>query len=245
MTQQTTAAVLGPAPAEQRGRRDRALGMADLRVPLALVALSAVPIFGGVVRLRSLWPGAAATLENARFVASPIPILVHVVAVTAYCLLGAFQFSTGIRHRWPRWHRQAGKLLAACGLFGGLTGLWMTVAYPIPRALQGPLLYGVRAVVGVAMVASILLAWRRILERDVASHEAWMIRGYALGQGAGTQVFVLLPWMVISGQSGGFTRDVLMTLAWAINAALAEVIIRGRSRRPRAETFVERQPSRV
>lgn len=245
MTQQTTAAVLGPTPAEQRRGRDRALGMADLRVPLALVALSAVPIFGGVVRLRSLWPGAAVTLEDARFVASPIPILVHVVSVTSYCLLGAFQFSTGIRRRWPRWHRHAGKLLAACGLLAGLTGIWMTVAYPIPRALQGPLLYGVRALVGVAMVGSILLAWRRILERDVASHEAWMIRAYALGQGAGTQVFVLLPWMVISGQSGGFTRDVLMTLAWAINVAVAEVIIRAHSRRGRAQASFERQASRV
>jgi hypothetical protein len=84
------------------------------------------------------------------------------------------------------------------------------------------------------MVASILIAWRSILRRDVPRHEAFMIRAYALGQGAGTQVFVLLPWMLISGESGGLTRDLLMTLAWVINVVVAEAIIRSRAthRRP-------------
>lgn len=49
---------------------------------------------------------------------------------------------------------------------------------------------------------------------------------YALGQGAGTQAIVLLPWMLSTGESGGWTRDVLMTLAWAINIVVAELLIR-------------------
>ena len=57
-----------------------------------------------------------------------------------------------------------------------------------------------------------------------------MIRAYALGQGAGTQVLVLGPWMLITGESGGLTRDVLMTVAWAINVVVAEVIIRRRAK---------------
>jgi hypothetical protein len=78
------------------------------------------------------------------------------------------------------------------------------------------------------MVASILIAWSSILRREVAGHEAFMIRAYALGQGAGTQVLVLMPWMLISGESGGLTRDLLMTLAWGINVVVAEWIIRSR-----------------
>ena len=57
-----------------------------------------------------------------------------------------------------------------------------------------------------------------------------MIRAYALGQGAGTQVLVLLPWMLVSGESGGLTRDLLMSLAWTINVVVAESIISFRKR---------------
>jgi hypothetical protein len=99
--------------------------------------------------------------------------------------------------------------------------------------LQGPLLYGVRLAVASAMMASLLIAWRSILRRDVPRHEAFMIRAYALGQGAGTQVLVLLPWMLLSGQSGGLTRDLLMTLSWVINLVVAEAIIGYRAALPR------------
>ncbi|HVZ36766.1 MAG TPA: DUF2306 domain-containing protein, partial [Polyangiaceae bacterium] len=193
--------------------------------------LSAVPVAGGIARLHGFSAGAKITANDLRFLAAPVPIIAHVLAATSYCLLGAFQFSAPIRQRWPRGHRQTGKLLALCGLLVGLTGLWMTIAYAIPPTQQGPLLYAARCCVSSAMIGSILLAWRRILQRNVASHEAWMIRAYALGQGAGTQVVVLLPWMLISGQSGGTMRDVLMTLSWMINVAVAESIIWWRSRR--------------
>jgi hypothetical protein len=149
-------------------------------------------------------------------------------------VLGAFQFSRGFRLRWPGWHRGAGKVLAVCGLLVGLSGVWMTVRYPIPAGLQGPLLYGVRIAVGAGMVAAIVIAWARILQRDVRRHEAWMIRAYALGQGAGTQVLVLLPWTLISGNSLGLTRDLLMTASWAINLVVAELILARGSRASRA-----------
>ena len=196
-------------------------------VPLMLVGLSIIPLLVGIAHVSSSLSGRAeVTPAIARFHDSPIPIFAHVVAVTLYSLLGAFQFSSGVRLRWPRWHRYAGRLLVACGVLSGLSGLWMTIFYPIPRALQGPLLYSVRVAVGVTMVAAIAIAWRSILRRDVAKHEAWMMRGYALGQGAGTQVLVLAPWTLATGDSEGLTRDVLMSAAWLINLAFAEWRIR-------------------
>lgn len=204
----------------------------DLLVPGMLLALSAIPMLGGIVRLTSL--SAPITAESARFVASPIPVVLHIVGAALYCVLGAFQFSSGLRLRWPRWHRHAGKLLALCGLSTALTGMWMAELYRIPDSLQGPVLHAVRMMVGAAMAAAIVLAWRSILRRDVARHEAWMIRAYALGQGAGTQVLVVMPWVVLFGEAVGLTRDLLMTLAWAINVVVAEWIIRRRTSAPRA-----------
>lgn len=209
----------------------RKLTKADFKVPALLIALSIVPTLGGIMRLVSMTDGRAVTEENARFVHSPTPFIVHGVCATLYCILGAFQFGAAFRVRWPRWHRLAGRVLAVCGLVAAATGLWMTMFYAIPVYHQGPLTYGVRLIVGTAMFASIVIAWRRILQRDVASHEAFMIRAYALGQGAGTQVLVLGPWTLLTGESEGFTRDVLLSLSWAINAVIAELIIRRRKQR--------------
>ncbi|HEU4580567.1 MAG TPA: DUF2306 domain-containing protein [Polyangiaceae bacterium] len=206
------------------------LTKADFKLPALLLALSLVPTLGGIARLARMWGDAP---EDARFLQAPLPVTLHVISATLYCLLGAFQFSPGFRLRWPGLHRGAGRWLTLCGLLAGATGFWMTVFYPIPTSLQGPLLYGVRLAVASAMMASLLIAWRSILRRDVPRHEAFMIRAYALGQGAGTQVLVLLPWMLLSGQSGGLTRDLLMTLSWVINLVVAEAIIGYRAALPR------------
>lgn len=203
---------------------------ADFKVPALLILLSLVPLMGGIARMISIAPHAAVTPENARFVGSRTPVTLHVISATLFSLVGAFQFSAGLRARWPGEHRRAGRWLAAFGLVAALTGLWMTAFYPIPRGMQGPLLFWVRIAVGSAMFASIVIAWSSILERRVARHEAFMIRAYALGQGAGTQVLVLGPWMLLTGESLGLTRDLLMTLSWVINLALAEVIIRARTK---------------
>jgi Predicted membrane protein (DUF2306) len=215
------------------------LTKADFKVPALLLALSLVPILGGVARLKSLSDGVAVGGDDARFFAAPIPVVIHVVAATSYAVLGAFQFSTGIRLRWRTWHRRAGVLLLGCGLATGATGLWMTAVYAIPPTLQGPLLYGVRLLVGVAMLISIAKGWASIVRRDLAKHEAWMIRAYALAQGAGTQAAIFVPLMLILGPVLGFTRDVLMTAAWAINVIAAEWLIRRRAR------AYDRAPSRT
>lgn len=209
------------------------LTLSDFKVPLLLVLLSLVPAIGGIVRLSNISGDVPVTEENARFVAAPLPILVHIIAVTLYSLLGAFQFSARLRARWPGWHRYAGRVLVLCGLVGGFTGLYMTHFYAIPQYHQGVLTYWVRLLVGSAMVVSIVVAIVAIVRRQVARHEDFMIRAYALGQGAGTQVLMLGPWMLITGESEGFTRDVLLTLSWAINAVLAELIIASRRRRNR------------
>jgi len=195
---------------------------------MLLVVLSLVPVLGGLARLHDLGGGGPITEDNARFVAAPAPILIHIFAATAYSLLGAFQFSRGLRIRWPAWHRIAGRILWVCGLLSALTGMWMTMAYAIPASLQGPLLYGVRLTVGIAMTAALALGLRSILRRNIAGHEAWMIRAYALGQGAGTQVLLMLPLILIMGDFPGLKRDIMMTAAWVLNAVIAEGIIRRR-----------------
>ena len=197
----------------------------DWKVPLVLLVISAIPLAAGIARLVGLTGNPEISTENARFVAAPFPVIVHVLSASLFSILGAFQFSSGLRQRNPGWHRVSGRIVVTSGIFTALTGLWMTVMYPIPPELQGGLLCAVRVFVSVAMLHSIFLAVAAVKQGDIATHRAWMIRAFALGQGAGMQVVVLLPWMLLIGQPSMLQRDVLMSLAWLINLLVAEMAI--------------------
>ncbi len=192
----------------------------------SLLLLSLVPVAAGVVRLLGLAGGGAGTPDNARFMAMPGPVVLHIVCATLFCVLGAFQFDSAIRLRYPRCHRIAGRVVAPAGIVAALAGVWMAQWYPIPAALQGELLYLARMVAGSAMALAIVLAVRAVLQGRLVQHRAWMIRAYALGQGAGTQVIIMLPLTLVFGEPTFFIRDVLMTSAWALNVFFAEWTIR-------------------
>jgi uncharacterized membrane protein len=198
----------------------------EWKLPAVLIALSGIPLVAGSVRVAGLVGGAAITPENARFIAAPVPVVLHVLCAAVFSVLGTFQFLGSFRARRPGWHRISGRILVPCGLVVALSGLWMTLFYPIDIALQGNLLLYVRILVGAAMTAAIALAIKAIIYRDFVAHRAWMVRGYALAQGAGTQTLVLLPVILIAGEALGPLRDSLMTLAWLINIVIAEWIIR-------------------
>ena len=57
-----------------------------------------------------------------------------------------------------------------------------------------------------------------------------MTRAYAIGLGAGTQVLTFLPWTLAFGAPDPVMYSVLMGAGWAINLAVAEVVIRRRAR---------------
>jgi hypothetical protein len=127
--------------------------------------------------------------------------------------------------------------LVLSGLVAALTGLWMTLFYPWPAG-DGVILFGLRLLFGSAMLLAILLGVDAVRRRDYFEHGNWMIRAYAIGMGAGTQVFTHLPWFIFMGRPDELSRAVLMGAGWVINVAVAEVIIhrrRGRTgRAPRS-----------
>jgi uncharacterized membrane protein len=193
---------------------------------VGLFVLSFIPVSAGIFRLVELGGGTAMIPENPRVTAAPTPVVLHIISVGLYCYLGAFQFLPSIRRHSLKWHRYNGRLMFVTGIVSALSGLWMTHFYSFPYELQGDLLYCVRILLGSAMVVFIFLGLAAILRRDIVRHSSWMIRAYAIGQGASTQGLIIMSCAVISEEPSGLTRDVLMTFAWVINIFLAEWIIR-------------------
>jgi len=210
-----------PAPPPAKPRR-------EWLAPTGLILLSLVPVLAGSMRLTELTSGGTVTPENARFFDSPVPVVVHIVASTVFLLLGALQFAPSLRRR--RWHRLAGRVVMPAGLLSALSALWMTLFYDLP-AINGVALLVMRLGFGTAMATGIVLAFVAIRRGDVVTHSAWMTRAYAIGLGAGTQVFTFLPWTLVFGPPDQAMNAVLMGAGWVINLAVAEVVIRRRAAR--------------
>lgn len=213
---------------------------ATMPLLVGLLILCVVPALGGGARIIEILVGGNMTVENARFFASPFPVVLHIVASLVFSIGGAFQLfyapprSTGARHKL------AGRALVFCGMLASLSGLWMTQFYP--RAVtnfDGHALYFVRLLVGAAMTFAICCGVQYSYRRDFVSHRNWMVRAYALGLGAGTQVFTHIPWFVFPELRSELLRTFCMGAGWVINAVVAEwLIIRLSRPRPVADGLV-------
>jgi uncharacterized membrane protein len=201
-------------------------------VPVVLVALSAIPLTAGTLRLIQLAGGPAAIPADHRFAGFPLPLVVHIVGATTYALVGILQFVPRFRRRHPAWHRSAGRVLAVAGLLVAISALWMTLFYEA-QPDTGDLLHLLRLVFGSAMAACLVLGFAAVRRRDIAAHRAWMIRAYALGLAAGTQAFTEGIGGAIFG-TGVLAADLAKGAGWVINLAVAEwVVRRPAGRRPR------------
>lgn len=197
-------------------------------VVLSLLLLSFIPCVGGAIRLIELSLGASFEfLPNKPMIrAAPIPVQIHLVTAIPYCVFGIAQFLPSIRQRHPKLHRVMGRGLVFAGVVSVLSALWMTQFYTYPVEDQSNLLYVVRLAVGLSMLGCFYLGVFHAMKKCVGRHRAWMIRAYALGQGAGTQSLIGILWVLMAGEITGRPRDFVMTAGWVINMLVAEGIIR-------------------
>jgi uncharacterized membrane protein len=193
------------------------------------VALSAIPLAAGSLRLVQLAGGPDLIPADDRFTGFPAALLVHIVGVSVFALVGAFQFMPCFRRHHRTWHRRAGRLVAGAGLAVAGSALWLTLVYEAQPG-TGKLLYVLRLAFASAMAASLMLGVTAIRRRDIAAHRAWMIRAYAVALAAGTQTFTEGIAGAIVG-TGELQMDLAKGAGWVINLAVAEWAIRRPARR--------------
>lgn len=217
-----------PRPGPPSPREPRSNG----RLAAALYLLAAIPLVAGTLRLVQLSGGPDLVPADPRFDAAPAAMVLHIVASAVFALLGVLQLLPRFRRTHRTWHRRAGQVLVTAGLLVTSSALWLTMFYD-PQPGTGRLLYVFRLVVVVAMTVSIERGFAAARRRDIPRHRAWMIRAYALGLGAGTQVFTEGFGEVFFGP-GVLAGDLAKGAGWAINLLVAEWVTRRPVSRRRA-----------
>lgn len=208
-------------PIAQQKRRRQRQRSGSLAIA-GLLLLSALPVIGGALRLAEVAdPGAV------RPVSSPVAIVAHIVAMSLFCLIGAFQFSPALRIG-SGWHRYAGRLLIPAGLIAGLSAAWLAVFFGGPPDEFA--LAMIRLVFAVAMTTFILQGVIAITRRDFTAHGAWMTRTFALAVTGGTQALASVLWALPFGEAGTVGETWIVAAGFVINSVVAQLIIRRRTR---------------
>ncbi|GAB3136164.1 DUF2306 domain-containing protein [Marisediminicola antarctica] len=189
-----------------------------------LLLLGTLPVIGGVLRLGEVSSGTEIDLLWTSIVA----IVAHIVGMTVFCLLGAFQFSPALRIR-RGWHRAAGRALIPAGFIAALSSIWLAVFFGGPTDEFA--LAMVRLVFAVPMIIFLVMAVIAITRRDFTTHGAWMTRAYAIAISGGTQALVFALWTIPLGEVDAFGEAQLVAAGFVINSVVAELIIRRRSGR--------------
>ena len=211
-----------------------------------ILAYSFVPSIVGLVRVVELAGGPAIAPPNPRAMDAPVPIVIHILSSSFFCLLGALQFLPSLRRAHPFLHRFAGRLVVLAGALSALSGLWMTVAYIFPSELQGTALHWARILLSSAMFALITWGVIAIRRRNIHAHRAAMIRAYAIGQGASTQALFGIVFMILwQAELMGPARDIMMLAAWGVNLIVAEVIVAAHLRAGRRRPYMSKLPARA
>lgn len=160
---------------------------------------------------------------QATFQAHPFWIYLHIFASLVALALGPLQFVRGVRERKPHLHRWSGRVYVLGVLGGGVSALYLA-----PFAYGGWV-----STFGFGLLATCWLytgarAYGAIRQGRIVTHQAWMIRNYALTFAAVTIRFYL-PLSRVMGVDFDIAYPAISWLCWIPNLILVEWWLRQRT----------------
>ncbi len=219
-----------PSHVRPAGRRHRVSWTLLLLTSLAVALYFPLQYTRG--SLESLIPrnvGLASTYAN-RPLGVQLAFYAHITFAGLALLVGPFQFSSRLRHRHVRVHHAVGRVYVTSVVLGGSAAFVMSFFSSV--RLLGFFGFGSLAVLWVVVT---LTAYRAIRRRDVASHQAWMMRSFALTYAAPTLrlwLFALLIPQLLLGvpfaEAYATAYAPVPFLSWIPNLVVAELMIRRR-----------------
>ena len=150
-----------------------------------------------------------------------LAFFVHVYASFWLLILGAMQFSSWLRKRFSKWHKNAGKLYVGIIVFlAGPSGLVMAVH------AEG----GTSAKIGFSLLAILwiaftYLAFKHALRKKWQRHQAFMIRSFALTLSAISLRLFKLGIVHLFEPGPADVYRIVAWMGWLVNLGIAEWII--------------------
>jgi uncharacterized membrane protein len=147
----------------------------------------------------------------------------HRLGGALYMILGLLQFMPRLRARRPGLHRWSGRVFLALSVAAGLSGAYMSLAFPFERAEAAPSI-----VFGGIMVLCAVQAYLYIRRGDVVGHREWVTRCFAVGLGIGT---IRLIAVGVLNTTHLTTREIIgpsFWVGWTVTLLGAEALIRAR-----------------
>lgn len=174
--------------------------------------------------------------QRLTYLAHLAPLMLHVGGAVVALSLGPWQFVGRLRSRWPLAHRLIGRVYVLAVLATSAGGLLLA-----PTTHTGRLAGLAFALLALGTLASTAMAFVAIRRRQIARHRQWMTRSYAfIFTGVSFRLCLfLLPAL---GLSFDTAYVVGAWIAWPINLAVAEVLLR-RARRASRPAPSARMPA--
>lgn len=205
------------------------------RIPWLVILLTSIAIavyqpsqylFGSLHTLAASDVGQAGTYAT-RPLLIQIAFYSHIAFSGLALLVGGFQFSQSLRRQVPRVHRWIGRTYVGSVLLGGASSLVMSFFNSV--AFLG--FFGFSAL-SVLWIWTTYRGYRSAREGDVAAHQAWMIRSFALTYSAPMLRFWMLLLIAIQIPLGVNPENIaanaygpLPFLAWLPNLVIAEYLV--------------------
>ena len=194
--------------------------------PALLLLLGSLNILFGAIQLDAIQQGPPEhpdEFTSMQYHETAVPIVLHIVFGILFNLLGPFQFVPRIRHRWPGWHRNSGRLWIISGFVVAFTGMWMNHYFP---AYGGVAKYTGILTHCVGMIIALSFAFYAILNRQINQHRIGMMVAMAIGLAPATQRVIILPWYYLTGEINDLLIGMVIWLGLLINLAVTLLIIR-------------------
>ena len=154
---------------------------------------------------------------KAHFETIPWSARLHIIPGGLALILGAFQFHRGLRNRWTNIHRYCGRVYVVLVLVGAVAG--MSLAWYAPQSPATRLGFASLAVV---WFYSASMAYLAVRAGNIALHQQWMIRCYALTLAAVTLRVQLAVYQAAMGLTFDESYAIVAWFSWIPNLIIAE-----------------------